>query len=122
MTKPVPRKKTRRKTFKAGALNPGSAASRAAGSGAGRKKGTPNKFSRDIKTAILNAVEQLGGDQFFVKLGKNQRTRSVLAQGAFKLIPVQIHGDSAGSVDERAAELRTRMAAMEEATTGPKKK
>jgi len=36
----------------------------------GRKVGSKNKFSKDVKSQILAALDQLGGVNYLVKLGK----------------------------------------------------
>jgi len=40
-------------------------------SGAGRKKGEPNKFTKQIKEAIVEAFEKSGGVAYLVKVAKN---------------------------------------------------
>jgi hypothetical protein len=102
--------------FKKGAKNPGSRAQRAK-TGAGRRKGVKNKFSRDIKEAILNALEILGGDKWFVSLGRSARTKPSMASLIRALIPLQIQGGlGPESVEERAAKVREKMASIEEST------
>lgn len=39
-------------------------------SGAGRKAGIPNRLTMDIKQAIMEAFEKLGGADYLVKVGK----------------------------------------------------
>lgn len=61
--------------------------------GAGRKKGVPNKLTTDMKNAIAEAFEELGGKDYLVQLGKSDpRTFCTLAA---KLVPqqTQITGD-----------------------------
>lgn len=79
-----------------------------------------NKFSRDIKTSILNALEKLGGDEWFVKLGKSQRTKPSMAGLVKALIPVQIQGAGPGTPEEQAAKVRERLALIDETTKGSK--
>ena len=35
----------------------------------GRSKGTPNKIARDVKEMVLDALEELGGTEWFVRQG-----------------------------------------------------
>ena len=35
----------------------------------GRKKGTPNKITKDVKEMVLEALEKLGGTEWFVEQG-----------------------------------------------------
>lgn len=102
--------------FKPGAQNPAHRTRRPQ-TGAGRKKGTPNKFSRDIKTAILNALEKLGGDEWFVKLGKNAKTRGNMASLVGKLLPLQIEGAGPGTPEEQADKIRQRLSMINEVTS-----
>jgi hypothetical protein len=82
-------KKVRGRPFKKGQANPGSRALRAK-SGAGRKKGTPNKWSRDIREAVLNALERLGGDDYLVMLGR--RERKAFSNLIGKAMPMRVEG------------------------------
>lgn len=41
--------------------------------GAGRKPGVPNKLTGDVKAAIFNALEQLGGEQYLVEVGRTDK-------------------------------------------------
>lgn len=56
----------------------------------GRKKGTPNKISRDVKEAILDAFEELGGVDYLVWLGKVEPTSFATLLG--KILPIQLTG------------------------------
>jgi hypothetical protein len=114
---PTAKKSTK---FKPGAANPGHKSQRPS-SGAGRKKGSKNKFSRDIKTAILNALETLGGDEWFVKLGRSAKTKPSMAGLIKALIPIQIQGSGPGTPDEQAQKLREKLAAMKAQTSQPPK-
>jgi hypothetical protein len=110
-------KRPKPQLFKKGSANPGSKARRAQ-TGSGRAKGTKNKFSRDVKESILNALEQLGGDQWFVKLGKSSKHKSSMAGLVKALIPIQVQGAGAGSPEEQAAKVRAKLAQMEGVTSG----
>ena len=35
----------------------------------GRKKGTPNKITKDVKEMVLEALEKLGGTEWFIAQG-----------------------------------------------------
>jgi len=56
----------------------------------GRQKGTPNKISRDVKEAILDAFEELGGAAYLVWLGKVEPSSFATLLG--KVLPIQITG------------------------------
>jgi hypothetical protein len=36
----------------------------------GRSKGTPNKITKDVKEMVLEALESLGGTEWFIQQGK----------------------------------------------------
>lgn len=59
----------------------------------GRKKGTPNKFSRDIKQSILKAYDAIGGDDAFAEWARDNKTEFYKIHA--KLIPkdVNLHGE-----------------------------
>jgi hypothetical protein len=62
----------------------------------GRKKGVPNKFNADLKSMILQALDESGGVQYL-------KTQSVLNPGPFmslvgKVLPMTIAGDPTAPV------------------------
>lgn len=67
----------------------------------GRKAGTPNKLTTDMKAAIHEAFEQLGGITWLVKVGKEQPQLFTPLLG--KVIPtgVQVSGDPENPVVTR---------------------
>lgn len=70
----------------------------------GRKKGTPNKFTRDIKEALLNAFGRVGGEDYLVKVA--EKDRRTFAGLIGKLLPTQLTGKDGGPLEllvERAA-------------------
>ncbi len=59
--------------------------------GSGRKKGTPNVATRDMKEAMYQAFEAAGGVDYLKKLAKDEpRTFGTLLG---KLIPAEIKAD-----------------------------
>jgi hypothetical protein len=56
--------------------------------GSGRKKGVPNVITRDIKEALLTALEANGGSAYFAKLAKTHP--QVFCGLLAKVLPVQI--------------------------------
>jgi hypothetical protein len=103
--------------FKRGAKNPGHR-SRRPETGAGRKKGTPNKISSDIKQHILNALNdlpgKLSGEGWFKSLAK--RDMRSMAGLVGKCIPAKI--EPATDPEQTAQKIRERMRAMNDLTTG----
>ncbi len=75
--------------FRKGAANPGSQ-SRRPQTGAGRKRGSQNKLTRDIKEAIEQSFEALGGQFWLENLAR--RNPSAYAQLIGKLLPLQGSG------------------------------
>ena len=64
----------------------------------GRKKGTKNKFTSDIKQMVLNALNdpRIGGEEDFVKwIEANKRNREMFYSWLMKMLPsnVNIEGD-----------------------------
>jgi hypothetical protein len=58
--------------------------------GSGRAKGTPNKFTRDVKEALLNAFNRAGGEDYLLKLARRERRTFAALLG--KLLPTQVTG------------------------------
>ena len=72
----------------------------------GRKKGTPNKLTADLKTAILGALEAKGGQKYLEQVAdRDMRTFCTLLG---KVLPLQLQGDGdnpiVSSVNFSAAE------------------
>jgi len=61
--------------------------------GPGRPKGLKNKFTRDVREMVLQAINARGGVKFFERLEDRD-----LARLAARLIPHAIEGDSGGPV------------------------
>ena len=59
--------------------------------GAGRKRGTPNKFTGDVKAAIIAAFDEAGGKDYLVKLAKEDPRTFCALVG--KIIPLTVGGD-----------------------------
>lgn len=56
----------------------------------GRKKGVQNKFTRDIKEAVLNAFGRVGGEDYLVKVANADRKTFTALVG--RLLPTQLTG------------------------------
>ena len=54
----------------------------------GRKKGTPNKYTADVRATVKAAFDRLGGEDYLVMVGKRDPK---VFMGAFnKLIPTAV--------------------------------
>jgi len=62
----------------------------------GRKKGVPNKINATVREMILNALDEVGGQQWLVK----QATENPVAFMALlgKILPTQVNADIQGDV------------------------
>lgn len=88
MARTVPglkKRKAPRSAFKKGQPRPANA---------GRKKGTPNKFTRDIKEALLHAFNAAGGQSWFLNLARKDKRSFAALVG--KLLPTQVTGAGGG--------------------------
>ena len=68
---------------------------------AGRKKGSKNKISRDIKELILNAAfdERIGGLEGLVKFAsKNDRNKALFYGWLFKMLPSNVSAELPGGI------------------------
>jgi alpha-ketoglutarate-dependent taurine dioxygenase len=97
--------------FKRGALNP-----RAQGKG-GRKKGTPNKFTKAIKDQILQALEELGGVRYLKYLAT--RDKRAFAGLVGRVMPYQVEQ---AAPEETADKIRAHLAEMDQRTVTVKGK
>lgn len=72
--------------------------------GAGRKKGTPNKFTRDLKEAIIQAANKAnagGLEAYLIEVAKNDPRTFVQLLG--KILPLQL--EASGTVTLEALVL-----------------
>jgi hypothetical protein len=60
----------------------------------GRQKGTPNKFSGELKDMILRALSTAGGETYLVKQAKDNPNAFMTLVG--KVLPLQVGGDPNG--------------------------
>lgn len=80
----------------------------------GRKKGTPNKITNDLRLHILNALNAVGGEAWFKDLArKNKRDMAGLVKA---IIPRKL--ETGMDPEEAAAKIRQSLGAMESATIG----
>jgi hypothetical protein len=69
----------------------------------GRKKGTPNKATADVRDAITQAFERAGGADYLHRLAtEDPRTFCTLLG---KIIPTQIAGDEDGEPIKHVLEV-----------------
>jgi hypothetical protein len=61
---------------------------------AGRKKGTPNKFTT-VKQAFMDAMEEMGGKDFLKKVCKTQQGKISFMNNIARLLPTteKVHHD-----------------------------
>ena len=60
----------------------------------GRKKGVPNKISRDIREAVLQSFETVGGAAYLAEQARANPTAYLTLVG--KVLPLQISGEGGG--------------------------
>src|SRR5215204_2522386 len=59
---------------------------------AGRRAGTPNKYTSTMKEAVQTAYQGMGGHKAFTEWAKENQTE--FYRIASRLIPVEVHGTS----------------------------
>lgn len=69
----------------------------------GRKKGTPNKLTGELKDLILNALSEAGGLNYLVTQAQNNPTAFLTLVG--KVLPMQVSGPGGGAIPH-AVEVR----------------
>ncbi len=65
--------------------------------GVGRTKGVPNKTTRAVKEALVEAFEQLGGIPALVRFGKENPVEFYKLW--VKVLPLQVHLDQKGQYE-----------------------
>lgn len=60
----------------------------------GRKKGTPNKTTTALKTAIMNAFEKVGGEDYLVTVAKDDPKTFCTLLG--RVLPAEMKAEVAG--------------------------
>lgn len=64
--------------------------------GKGRPKGSTNKITRDIREAVLQSFEIVGGAQYLAEQARSNPTAYLSLVG--KVLPLQVQGDLAGKM------------------------
>ena len=85
----------------------------------GRKKGTPNKLTGDVRAMILGALEDVGGRKYLVTQAKQNPTAFLTLVG--KVLPMQVTGKDGGPIetsDMTLMELARRIAFDRNAAKG----
>ncbi len=90
----------------------------------GRQRGTPNKFTRDLKAAILAAAEEAGGEggttAYLVRQAIDNPGPFMTLLG--KVLPMQLTGDDGGPIqigaDEAFSRLASRLGGVAAGPTG----
>jgi hypothetical protein len=62
----------------------------------GRAKGTPNKITRDIREAVLQSFEIVGGAQYLAEQARLNPVAYLSLVG--KVLPLQVTGEGGGAV------------------------
>lgn len=77
----------------------------------GRKKGTPNKVTQDVRQAILSAAEELGGSTRLLEWVKEDPMNERLFWSSIwiKVLPKEVNANVTGNVIVQASELDERI-------------
>lgn len=75
------------------------------GNPAGKPKGAKNKITRDMKEAVMEAFNRLGGADYLVAVGKSRAAanKRAMLQMFGKMIPMQLTGEGGGAIIIQAA-------------------
>lgn len=84
----------------------------AVGSGApgpGRPKGVPNKATKTIRDAVMQAFDEVGGPAYLVRLAQgNQSDRAAFTSLVAKVLPTQINANVEGGIQVQLSWLGQR--------------
>lgn len=67
----------------------------------GRKKGTPNKLTSDIKDMVFNALndQRVGGEEEFIRwIIKSNRNREIFYSWLMRMLPSNVSMEHSGSI------------------------
>jgi hypothetical protein len=68
----------------------------------GRVAGVPNKTTRALKDAVMNAFETVGGEAYLVTVAKTDPKTFCALLG--RVLPMQVTGENGGPIQFRWAE------------------
>lgn len=66
------------------------------GKGPGRPKGSPNKITSDIRAAIIGAFSEAGGQEYLLKVAKEDHKTFCALLG--RVLPTQVTGADGGPI------------------------
>ena len=69
----------------------------------GRKKGSPNKITADVKAMILGALHKAGGEDYLLLRSQDQPVAFMGLVG--KVLPLQLTGEGGGAIIIQATSL-----------------
>ena len=72
--------------------------------GSGRPKGSKNRFTREVKEALLNAFNAVGGEAWLAQLARKDRRSFAALLG--KLIPTQLTGKDDGPISVQVQQIQ----------------
>lgn len=72
----------------------------------GRKKGSKNKITRDLKEMVLGALDKAGGQEYLVAQAEKNPTAFLTLIG--KILPMQIGGDAGNPIKHELSEVSLR--------------
>jgi hypothetical protein len=76
--------------------------------GSGRPKGSKNRFTREVKEALINAFNTAGGEAWLVQLAS--KDRRAFASLLSKLLPNQVTGKDGGPLEHQVTMLQAGLA------------
>lgn len=65
--------------------------------GAGRKKGVPNKMTKELKEMILGALDDAGGQEYLARQAEETPAAFMTLLG--KVLPLQLTGANGGPIE-----------------------
>ena len=66
--------------------------------GMGRKKGSVNKVSADVKNMVLAALSNAGGAEYLERRANDPRTAAAFLGLVGKVLPMQVTGEGGGPI------------------------
>lgn len=70
----------------------------------GRKPGTPNKVTKELKDMILGALSDVGGQAYLVKQAQKNPATFMTLLG--KVLPMQVTGEGGGPIQVQEVRIK----------------
>ncbi len=87
----------------------------------GRRTGTPNKTTSEVKALVLAALDELGGVQYLVERARDPKTAPAFLSLVGRVLPLQVAHSGELTISERLARAQARLADVRDPTAAARR-